>query len=96
MQKDKSRLTEYQAYQADEERKATRERIAKEEAMDPLMNGHSPEVAKQLKTQDQVMVELFDLLIAHTPTPPNIEDMPAYLEMHILLTALKEMIKENE
>lgn len=74
-----------------------RDRISREEQMDPLMNGHSPEQAKQIKTQEQVLGELLSMIVDRLPhLGPDIEDLQVELDIRSLLQAFLDMEDKNE
>jgi hypothetical protein len=76
--------------------KSFRNRIAKEEQMDPLMNGHSPEQAPQIKTQEQVLGDLLSIIVDRLPTPgPEMVDLRVELDTRILLQAYLDMVEEK-
>jgi hypothetical protein len=70
-----------------------RERIAKEEEMDPMLNGHSPEVSKNIKTKAQVLCELLEMIVDRLPSVgPDVDDMRIELDTRALLKAYLDIV----
>ena len=57
-------------------------------------NGHDPEMAQNIKTREQVVIQLFEAIIDIMPTDPD--DMIGFIQLRMLLEALKEMEANSE
>ena len=57
-------------------------------------NGHDPEMAQNIKTREEVVIQLFEAIIDSLPTDPD--DLVGFIQLRMLLQALKDMEANSE